>query len=114
MFNNILKTQLILKGVIAEEDWKEIKQNLSYNYIKDGHYAEMRDMDLLRDRLEILNSLEPFIGNYFSKEYVHKHVFRMTEEEVELMQKQIDKEPPPEGEEDEEGGGDFGGGAPEA
>ena len=113
LFNNILKTQLILKGVIAEEDWKEIKQNLSYNYIKDGHYAEMRDMDLLRDRLEILNSLEPFIGNYFSKEYVQKHVFRMTEEEVDLMQKQIDKEPPPEGEEDEEGGGDFGGGEPE-
>ena len=114
LFNNILKTQLLLKGVIAEDDWLGIKQNLSYSYIKDGHYAEMRDMDLLRDRLEILNSIEPYIGNYFSKEYVQKHVFRMTEDEIDMMQKQIKKEPPPEGEEGEEdGGGDFGGGEPE-
>ena len=102
LFNDILKTQLILKGVIAEEDWAGIKENISYNYIKDGHYAEMRDMDLLRDRLEILNTMEPFIGDWFSKEYVQKHVFRMTEDEIDSMQQQIDKEPEPEADEDEE------------
>ena len=93
---------MILKGVIAEEDWAGIKENISYNYIKDGHYAEMRDMDLLRDRLEILNTMEPFIGDWFSKEYVQKHVFRMTEDEIESMQQQIDKEPEAETDEDEE------------
>ena len=93
MFNDILKTQLLLKGVIAEEDWPTVKENISYNYIKDGHYAEMRDMDLLRDRLEILNTMEPFIGDWFSKEYVQKHVFRMTEDEIESMQKQMETEP---------------------
>ena len=100
LFNNILKTQLILKGVVAEEDWLSIKENLSYEYMKDGHYAEMRDMDLLRDRLEVLNTIEPFIGQYFSKRYVQKQVFRMSDDEIESMDKEIEAEPEPE--EDEE------------
>ena len=100
LFNNILKTQLILKGVVAEEDWLSIKENLSYEYMKDGHYAEMRDMDLLRDRLEVLNTIEPYIGQYFSKRYVQKQVFRMSDDEIESMQKQMDAEPEPEEDED--------------
>ena len=95
LFNDILKTQLILKGVIAEEDWQGIKENLSYSYMKDGHYAEMRDMDVLRDRLDILNSMEPYIGDWFSKEYVQKHVFRMTQDEIDDMEKQMHGEPEP-------------------
>ena len=96
LFNDLLKTQLLLKGVIAEEDWQGIKENLSYNYMKDGHYAEMRDMDVLRERLDILNTMEPYIGDWFSKEYVQKHVFRMTQEEIAKMDRQINKEPEPE------------------
>ena len=95
LFNNILKTQLILKGVVAEEDWLSIKDNLSYMYMKDGHYAELRDMDVLRDRLEVLNTIEPYIGQYFSKKYVQKHVFRMSDDEIDSMQKQMDAEPDP-------------------
>jgi len=100
LFNNILKTQLILKGVVAEEDWLSIKENLSYEYMKDGHYAEMRDMDLLRDRLEVLNTIEPFIGQYFSKRYVQKQVFRMSDDEIESMQKEMESEPEPDEDED--------------
>ncbi len=100
LFNNILKTQLILKGVVAEEDWLSIKENLSYEYMKDGHYAEMRDMDLLRDRLDVLNTIEPFIGMYFSKKYVQKQVFRMSDEEIDSMAKEMESEPEPEGEEE--------------
>ena len=100
LFNNILKTQLILKGVVAEDDWLSIKENLSYEYMKDGHYAEMRDMDLLKDRLEVLGTLEPYIGQYFSKRYVQKQVFRMSDNEINSMQKEIDAEPEPDGDED--------------
>ena len=95
LFNDILKTQLILKGVIAEDDWQGIRENLSYSYMKDGHYAEMRDMDVLRDRLDILNSMEPYIGDWFSKEYVQKHVFRMTQPEIDQMEREIHGEPEP-------------------
>ena len=100
LFNNILKTQLILKGVVAEDDWLSIKDNLSYQYMKDGHYAEMRDMDLLRDRLEVLGTIEPYIGQYFSKKYVQKQVFRMSDDEIDSMQKEMDAEPEPEEDED--------------
>ena len=105
LFNDILKTQLILKGVIAEEDWSSVKESITYLYMKDGHYAEMRDMDLLRDRMDMLNTMEPFIGNWFSKQYVQKNVFRMSDDEIESMQQQINQETPeepPEGEEGEE------------
>ena len=102
LFNNLLKTQLILKGVVAEEDWLSIKENLSYEYMKDGHYAEMRDMDLLKDRLDVLNTIEPFIGQYFSKKYVQKSVFRMSDEEIETMQKDMDSEPDETEDEDED------------
>ena len=95
LFYDLLKTQLLLKGVVSEEDWPSIKENINFTYLKDGHYAEMRDMDLLRDRLEILNTMEPFIGEWFSKEYVQKHVFRMSEDEIKDMDKQINTEPPP-------------------
>ena len=104
LFNDILRTQLILKGVIAEDDWSSVKENITYGYMKDGHYAEMRDMDLLRDRMDMLNTMEPFIGNWFSKQYVQKQVFRMSDDEIGLMQQQIDQETPeePEGEEGED------------
>ena len=68
--------------------------------MKDGHYAEMRDMDLLRDRLDVLNTIEPFIGMYFSKKYVQKQVFRMSDEEIDSMAKEMESEPEPEGEEE--------------
>ena len=105
---DLLKTQLLLKGVITDEDWPAIRDNVIISYLKDGHYAEMRDMDLLRDRLEILNTMEPYIGEWFSKEYVQKHVFRMTEDEIEDMKKSIDSEPPPPDidVDDDDGGGD--------
>ena len=70
--------------------------------MKDGHYAEMRDMDLLKDRLDVLNTIEPFIGQYFSKKYVQKQVFRMSDEEIETMQKDMDSEPDETEDEDEE------------
>ena len=100
LFNDILRTQLILKGVIAEDDWSTVKENVTYGYMRDGHYAEMRDMDLLRDRMDMLNTMEPFIGGWFSKQYVQKQVFRMSDEEIDSMQKEMDAEPEPEGEEE--------------
>ena len=81
--------------------------------MKDGHYAEMRDMDVLRERLDILNSMEPYIGDWFSKEYVQKHVFRMTQDEIDDMEKQMHGEPEPDDHEPMDnpmdGGGSAGG-----
>ena len=92
MFTDILKTQLLLKGVIAPEDWPEIQEHIQYDYLADGHFAELKDAELLENRLNQLQTVEAYIGTFFSKEYVLKKVLRMTDTEIQEMRDQIKKE----------------------
>jgi hypothetical protein len=92
MFTDILKTQLLLKGIIAPEDWPEIQEHLQYDYLADGHFAELKDAELLENRLNQLQTVEAYIGTFFSKEYVLKKVLRMTDTEIQEMRDQIKKE----------------------
>jgi len=95
LFNDLLKTQLILKAVITEADWKQIKDKINYRYAQDQKFAELKDADEMRNKLDILNQVQPFVGLYFSKEYVMKKVLRFSEKEMENMQAQINNEGPP-------------------
>ena len=92
IFHDILRTQLILTGVIAEEEWDAMKEHIAYDFLQDGHFAELRDAEILRERIEMLGTLEPYVGNFFSKRWVQKNVLRQTEEEIETMTKEIDDE----------------------
>ena len=92
LFTDILKTQLILKGVITLEDWKKISQHIQYNFMQDGHFAELKKAELLNDRIDTLGSIESYIGTFFSKEWVQKNVLNLTDHEIENMQAQINKE----------------------
>jgi hypothetical protein len=92
MFTDILKTQLLLKGIIALEDWPKIQEHLQYDYLADGHFAELKDAELLENRLNQLQTVESYIGTFFSKEYVLKKVLRMTDTEIQEMRDQIKKE----------------------
>ena len=92
LFHDILRTQLILTGVIAEEEWESIKEHITYNWLQDGHFAELRDAEILRERIDMLGTLEPYVGNFFSKKWVQKNVLRQSDEEIELMNKEIDDE----------------------
>ena len=92
LFHDILKTQLILTGVIAEEEWDAMKEHIAYDFLQDGHFAELRDAEILRERIEMLGSLEPYVGNFFSKRWVQKNVLRQTDEEIESMTKEIEDE----------------------
>ena len=89
IFDDLLKTQLILKGVIKEEEWPDIKNDLQYLFASDAYYTESKDQEVLRSRLEILNGVVPFIGQLFSKEYVQKNILRFSDEEIGLIDKQI-------------------------
>tara|TARA_A100000164_G_scaffold330870_1_gene319649 strand:- start:909 stop:2237 length:1329 start_codon:yes stop_codon:yes gene_type:complete len=89
IFDDLLKTQLILKGVINEEEWPDIKNDLQYLYAQDAYYTESKEQEILRSRLEILNGVVPFIGQLFSKEYVQKNIMRFSDEEISLMDGQI-------------------------
>ena len=92
LFTDILKTQLLLKGVIAPDDWPEIQEHIQYDFLADGHFAELKDAELLENRLNQLQTVEAYIGTFFSKEYVLKKVLRMNDSEIQEMRDQIKKE----------------------
>jgi len=102
LFIDLLKTQLILKGIVTEEEWKEFSQDIAVDYIKDTHFSELKDSEILRERLGTLREMDEYVGKYYSAEWVRKNVLMQTEEDIEEIDKQIEAEGPPEGEEDEE------------
>jgi hypothetical protein len=102
LFTDILKTQLLLKGVISLDDWDNIKEHIQYDFLKDGHFTELKETELLNDRINTLQSIEAYVGSYFSKEYVMKSVLRLNDSEIEDMKKQISDEAEEEPESDEE------------
>ena len=92
LFTDILKTQLLLKGIIAPEDWDMMQEHIQYDFLQDGHFAELKDAELLNDRIQTLDSIQSYIGTFFSKEFVLKKVLRMNDAEIAEMNDQIRKE----------------------
>jgi len=100
LFQGILKKQLILKGIITEEDWNEWKNDISIDFVRDNHFTELRDAELLRERVQMLDQMQNYIGEFFSKEYIYKNVLMMTQDEIDDLKQQI---------QDEKSSGDIGG-----
>jgi hypothetical protein len=92
LFNDILHTQLVLKAVIAEEDWFTVKDHLQYDFLQDGHFAELKNAEMLMERLRLADQMRDYIGKYYSIEYVRKHVLKQNEREIEDIDKQIKQE----------------------
>ena len=92
LFHDILRTQLVLTGVIAEEEWDTIKEHIQYDFLQDGHFAELRDTEILRERVEMLGQVEPYVGNFFSKAWVRKHILHQTQDEIDEIEKEIEAE----------------------
>lgn len=92
LFYNILKKQLILKGIITEEDWNNWKEDINVEYVRDSHFTELKDAELLRERLQTLDMMQQYVGEFFSKEYVMKNVLFLDEDQIDQMKKQIDDE----------------------
>jgi len=89
LFTDVLKTQLLLKGVIAAEDWPAIQEHVSYDFLEDGHFAALKESELLEERITQLGSIEPYIGTFFSKEYVLKKVLHLNDADIQQMRDQI-------------------------
>jgi hypothetical protein len=92
LFTDLLKTNLLLKGVISPEDWPRMQEHIQYDFMEDGHFAELKDAELLNDRIQTLDSIQSYIGTFFSKEYVLRKVLNMTDAEIEEMRVQMKKE----------------------
>ena len=92
LFTDVLKTQLLLKGIIAPDDWDKMQEHIQYDFLQDGHFSELKDAELLNDRIQTLDSIQSYIGTFFSKEYVLKNVLRMNDAEIAEMRDQIKSE----------------------
>ena len=92
LFNDILRTQLILKGIINEEDWQSVRDSITYDFLQDGHFAELKNTELMRERLQLANEMRDYIGKFYSVSYVRKHILKQNEREIEDIDNQIKKE----------------------
>ena len=89
LFIDILKTQLILKGVVTEEEWESIRSDISIDFLKDNHFSELKDAELIRERLATLREVDEYAGRYYSVEWIRKNILMQTEEEIEDIIAQI-------------------------
>ena len=83
MFQDMLKTQLILKGVIAPEDWEDMKEHIQYDYLYDNHFTELKNLEMMTEKLNVIALMDPYVGKYFSTEYIRTKILGQTETEIE-------------------------------
>ena len=92
LFTEILKKQLIMKQIITEEDWNGWQQDIVVDYVRDNHFSELKDAELIQNRLQTLDTMQQYVGEFFSKEYVMKNVLQLDDDEIKDMKQQIEQE----------------------
>ena len=92
MFNDMLKTQLILKNIVTPEDWEQMEDHIQYDFLYDNQFAELKESEMIQGRLGNLAQIEPYIGKYYSTEFVRKRILRQTDQEIEEIDMQIEDE----------------------
>ena len=92
IFDQALRIQLVLKGVCTEEEWKEFKENVSYDFIKDNNFVELKEAELMQERLGILAIIDQYSGKYYSKQWIQRHVLRLNDQEIDEMEDEIAQE----------------------
>jgi hypothetical protein len=93
LFFELLRTQLILKGIISKDDWDlEIKENIAIDFLSDSYFAELKETEMIRERFGMLNELDTFVGSYISKQWVRKNILMQTDEDIERIEKEIEEE----------------------
>ena len=89
VFSDILKTQLVLKGIITIEDWAKLKEHIQYTFLKDGYFAELKNAEIIRERIGLANEVSPYVGKYYSVEYIRKNILQQTDEDIIEIDSQI-------------------------
>jgi hypothetical protein len=102
MLIEALKIQLILKGVITESDWSEIEESINIDFLEDNYFAELKEFEIMRERLEMAQQMEDLVGKYVSNEYVRRVVLKQSDEDIDQLDKQIEKEKAEGGDEEDD------------
>ena len=92
LFDQCLRVQCVLKGICTDDEWKEFKEHIHYNFIKDNNFSELKEAELMKDRLSLLQEVDPYTGRYFSQAWIQRNVLRLNDDEIKLMQTEMDEE----------------------
>jgi len=92
LFNDLLKTQLLLKNIITPEDWEIMEDHIQYDYLYDNHFSELKEAELLNERLTLAQTAEPYVGRYYSQDYIRRNILKQTDEEIIEQDKLIEEE----------------------
>ena len=92
LFTDLLKTQLVLKGIITLEEWDEMKEHIQYDYVADNYFSELKDNEITNERLNIVNTMDPYVGKYFSVDYIRRQILKQTDTEIKEIDDQIKQE----------------------
>ena len=92
LFLDLLKTQLILKNIVSTEDWDKMSEHIQFDYLYDNHFAELKEAELMNERLNLMVQIEPYIGTYYSRDYVKRKILRQTDEEIMEMETEMEEE----------------------
>jgi len=92
LFSQALRVQLIAKNIIKPEEWDDIVSKIKYDYLEDNHYSELKDAEILTQRVQVLQLLDPFVGKYYSQAWIRKNVLRLDDEDIEQIEKEIEEE----------------------
>ena len=92
LFNDLLKTQLVLKGVLTIEEWDDVKEHIQYDFVADNYFSELKEQEMMNERMALVAQMDPFAGKYFSLEYMRRQVLKQTDEEFNEIQSQMDTE----------------------
>jgi hypothetical protein len=92
LFIDLLKTQLILKGIVTEDEWEEMKQDINIDYLEDNHFSELKNAEITRDRIATLREMNDFVGRYYSLEWIRKNILHQDDDEIKEIDKQMKEE----------------------
>ena len=92
LFDQCLRVQCVIKGICTDDEWKEFKEHVHYNFIKDNNFTELKEAELMTQRLQLLQSVDPFTGRYFSQAWIQRNVLRLNDDEIKIMQSEIEEE----------------------
>ena len=92
IFNQTLRVQCVLKGICTADEWDQFKEHIYYDFIKDNNFAELKEAELMKERLGLLGAVDPYTGRYFSQAWIQRNVLRLTDDEIKEMQTEIDEE----------------------
>jgi len=92
IFNQALRVQCVLKGICTADEWDQFREDINYDFVKDNNFSELKEAELMRERLSLLGAVDPYTGRYFSQSWIQRNVLRMTNDQIKEMQGEMDEE----------------------